>query len=401
MTLLALAIAPGLAICLYIFLKDTHNKEPKRLLLASFLLGILAIIPPFFIEYNFITFLGNGIIHTGIYAYAVVAFSEELSKFLVLRYYCYNRKSFDEPLDGIVYSVMVSMGFATIENISYVLEYGYHTAFVRMFLSVPAHATFAIVMGYFVGKAKFDQANSLKYMITGLFWAVFFHGTFDFFLFLQKSPEIKPYVSEGLLFAGAVVSYIIAIRLSRKHIKLHQQLSKQLFLNKPKVLEIRKATLADIPLIRELTFSVWPQTYASIISREQITYMLDKMYSETSLTKQMMDEGCTFLIVYENSHPVGFASYGEEEAGIWKLHKLYILQNQQGKGTGSFVIDYIINAIKLLKANALQLQVNRINKAKDFYEKLGFTIIKNADFDIGKGYFMNDYVMEKKLRSDA
>jgi protease PrsW len=232
MTLLALAIAPGLAICIYIFLKDIYNKEPKRLLLASFLLGVLTVIPPFFIERNTQIYFDSGIIHTGIFAFGIVAFSEEICKFIVLRYYCYTRKSFDEPLDGIVYSVMVSMGFATIENIGYVMQTGYDTAFVRMFLSVPAHATFAVVMGYFVGKAKFDPANSFRYLLTGLLWAVFFHGTFDFFLFLQKSQEVTPFVSDILLFAGALVSYIIAIRLSRKHIRLHQQLSKETFLNK-------------------------------------------------------------------------------------------------------------------------------------------------------------------------
>jgi len=235
MTLLALAIAPGIAICIYIFLKDIYNKEPKLLLLASFLLGVLAIIPPVFIETGLQQFFGNSILHTGLYAFFVVALSEELSKFIVLRYYCYKRKKFDEPLDGIVYSVLVSMGFATIENISYVLSYGYSTAFVRMFLSVPAHATFAVVMGYFVGKAKFDPDNSLRYMITGLFWAVFFHGLFDFFIFLQKSPEVKPFISEGLLFAGAIISFYVAIRLSRKHIKLHQNLSKQMFKEDPNV----------------------------------------------------------------------------------------------------------------------------------------------------------------------
>lgn len=228
MTLLALAIAPGIAICIYIFLKDIYNKEPKRLLVASFLLGMLAIIPPVFIETGMDHYLNNSILHTAILAYGVVGLSEELSKFFVLRFYCFTRKKFDEPLDGIVYSVIVSMGFATLENISYVLSSGYGTAFVRMFLSVPAHASFAVVMGYFVGKAKFDPANSFGYMLKGIFWAVFFHGTFDFFLFLQKSPEIKSFVSDGLLFAGAVISYIVAIRLSRKHIRLHQVLSKEM-----------------------------------------------------------------------------------------------------------------------------------------------------------------------------
>jgi RsiW-degrading membrane proteinase PrsW (M82 family) len=120
-----------------------------------------------------------------------VALSEELSKFLVVRYFCYPQKRFDEPLDGIVYSVMVSMGFATIENMNYVFTHGYGTAFVRMFLSVPAHATFGVVMGFFIGKAKFDSAHSFKHLLTGLLIAVLFHGTFDFFIFLQANEAIN------------------------------------------------------------------------------------------------------------------------------------------------------------------------------------------------------------------
>jgi ribosomal protein S18 acetylase RimI-like enzyme len=357
---------------------------------------VVAIIPPLFIELGLQQFFGNSIWSTAIYAFLVVALSEELSKFIVLRYYCYTRKSFDEPMDGIVYSVMVSMGFATIENVSYVYSYGYSTGFIRMFLSVPAHASFAVVMGYFVGKAKFYPTKSFRYMITGIFWAVFFHGFFDFFIFLLGSPEVKPFVSDGLLLAGAIISFVVAIRLSRKHIKLHQQLSKEMF--KPKrMLEIRNALLEDIPLIRELTFRIWPQTYAATLSQAQIDYMLEMMYSETSLTRQMTEENCQFILVYDNGNPVGFASFNEMKKGIWKLNKIYILPNQQGKGTGRFVIDHIIKTILIQGATALQLQVNRFNKAKDFYEKLGFTVIEIADFDIGNGYFMNDYVMEKKL----
>ncbi|MBI1344121.1 MAG: PrsW family intramembrane metalloprotease [Terrimonas sp.] len=228
MTLLALAIAPGLAVCIYIFLKDIYNKEPKLTLVASFMLGVLTVIPALVLE-KLLLPNSNSILSTAISAFLVVGVSEEFSKYFVLRYYCYTRKSFDEPLDGIVYSVMVSMGFATIENIAYVYSYGYTTAFTRMFLSVPAHASFAVLMGYYVGKAKFDPGNSFRLLLTGLFWAVFFHGTFDFFLFLQKSPDVKPFISDGLLFAGAIISYIVAIRMSRKHIHTHQLLSKQMF----------------------------------------------------------------------------------------------------------------------------------------------------------------------------
>lgn len=162
------------------------------------------------------------------------------------------------------------------------------------------------------------------------------------------------------------------------------------------MLSIRNATAADITLIRQLTFKVWPQTYAAILSKEQIDYMLKMMYSEDSLEKQMID-GCRFIIVYDNTEPAGFASYQEIEPCIFKLHKIYVLASQQGKGTGRFLINHIINDIRQHGAKALQLQVNRYNKAKDFYEKLGFAVTHEADFDIGNGYFMKDYIMEVKL----
>jgi len=161
--------------------------------------------------------------------------------------------------------------------------------------------------------------------------------------------------------------------------------------------EIRYATPDDIDLIRELTLQVWPQTYSSIISKEQIDYMLEMMYSKSSLSKQMTEEGCQFVIIYENNKAAGFASFSEIENKIWKLHKIYVLLNQQGKGTGRFLLNYILEIIKSKKGASLRLQVNRHNNAKGFYEKLGFTILEEADFEIGGGYFMNDYVMEKIL----
>jgi diamine N-acetyltransferase len=161
--------------------------------------------------------------------------------------------------------------------------------------------------------------------------------------------------------------------------------------------QVRQATVKDIPLIRELTFAIWPQTYALLLTKEQIDYMLEMMYSAASLQKQIEEDGCTFIMVYDDNEPVAFASYNEIKPQTWKLNKIYILPTQQGKGMGKFIINYIIDIIKPHNAKALQLQVNRFNKAKGFYEKLGFTIIETADFDIGNGYVMNDYVMELVL----
>jgi len=159
---------------------------------------------------------------------------------------------------------------------------------------------------------------------------------------------------------------------------------------------IRKATPEDIPLIRELCYKVWPQTFASILSQDKIDYMLEYMYSAGSLLKQM-EEGSRYIFVYEGNEPVGYAAYFDKGHNIYKLDKIYVLPSQQGKGTGKFVIGYIINEIRQKGATALQLQVHRKNKARNFYEKLGFVIIEEKDFDIGQGFFMNDYVMEKQL----
>jgi protease PrsW len=235
MLLLALSVAPGIAISLYIFLKDQFNREPKVKLLICFILGCLSVIPA--LLFQILTtkptdvYFENGIVYTAFFAYIIVALSEEMSKFLMLRFYAFPKKSFDEPYDGIVYSVMVGMGFATVENIGYVYQHGINTALLRMFLSVPAHGTFAVLMGYFVGKAKFLPEKRFYYLFLGLFWATFFHGTYDFFLFLQGDSVVNKYVSDGLLFAGAIASFIVALRLSRKAIKEHIATSKQMYID--------------------------------------------------------------------------------------------------------------------------------------------------------------------------
>ena len=163
---------------------------------------------------------------------------------------------------------------------------------------------------------------------------------------------------------------------------------------------IRKAYPADIPLIRDMAYKIWPQTYGSILSQEQIDYMLNLLYSEKVLHQQM-EENIEFIIVYDDVHPVGFASFGLTEPQVYKLHKIYVLPSQQGKGTGRFIIDQLVEAMKTKGATSLQLNVNRQNNAKNFYEKLGFVVIKEEDIDIGNGYFMNDYVMEKTLMSEV
>lgn len=219
LTLFALALAPGIAISLYIYLKDRHEREPLWLLLISFIYGAVS---PFITYYvskpieNFLVLQEEDMIDQLINAFFKVALIEETCKFLFIRFVLYKNKNFNEPFDGIVYSVMVGMGFASLENIFYVLNYGLQTGLFRMFTAVPAHATFAILMGYFLGKAKFIHHQEWSYSLLALLTAIFFHGLYDFFWFISFAPG---------LWIFAIVSLIIALVLSRRAIRLHQQAS--------------------------------------------------------------------------------------------------------------------------------------------------------------------------------
>ncbi|WP_417857172.1 PrsW family intramembrane metalloprotease [Xanthomarina gelatinilytica] len=221
MNLLIAAIAPVLAIILYIYCKDEYEKEPRRLLLYNFLLGaIISILIATVLYYGsdaIITLDDNySIIQQFFKAFFVVAIIEEFSKYIIVRYFAQPNKEFNEPYDGIIYAVMVSMGFAATENIMYVMEGGYQVALLRAFTAVPAHATFAVLMGYFMGKAKFAKHPS-KYNLLGLFLAVLFHGAYDFFLFIDFIPGI---------WLGALASLFLGLFLSARAIKAHQKKSR-------------------------------------------------------------------------------------------------------------------------------------------------------------------------------
>ena len=159
---------------------------------------------------------------------------------------------------------------------------------------------------------------------------------------------------------------------------------------------IREATARDIHLIYTLAHAVWPVTYGDILSSAQLQYMLELIYSEASLQKQF-NEGHHFLIVEEDGIAVAFADYSLLKDDIYKLNKIYVLPGQQGKGTGKYLIEAVIEKVKQVHGTSLLLNVNRHNKAKAFYEYLGFKVIGEEDIDIGEGYFMNDYVMQKNL----
>jgi len=217
MNLLLLASAPVIAIIIFIYIKDKFEKEPKLLLFYSFLLGAVASVLISTILYNLYDVLlphpsELNVFHQFLKAFLMVGLVEEFSKYIIVRYYAQPKKDFNEPFDGIIYAVLVSMGFAFVENVLYVFEGGFKVGILRAFTAVPAHAVFAIIMGYFMGIAKFSN-HKIKWNLIGLGLAILFHGSYDFFLFINFIPGIS---------IGSLVAFIVGIILAKKAIKIHQ-----------------------------------------------------------------------------------------------------------------------------------------------------------------------------------
>ena len=162
-------------------------------------------------------------------------------------------------------------------------------------------------------------------------------------------------------------------------------------------LEIRMANVEDINTIGYLAQQIWPVAYKDILSPNQLEYMLRLIYSPEALNEQM-SLNHQFLIAELEEEPVGFASYSLiSDDGMFKLHKLYVLPEFHGKGLGKTLLSFIIEDIVSQGARTLRLNMNKHNKARQFYEKNGFIIMGEEDIDIGNNYFMNDYLMEKNL----
>jgi diamine N-acetyltransferase len=162
---------------------------------------------------------------------------------------------------------------------------------------------------------------------------------------------------------------------------------------------IRFANIDDLTTVEQLAREIWPVAYAGIVEPVQLAYMLDLIYNNATLRDQLLNQQHTFLMAESDGKPVAFAAFSTVEPGVCKLHKIYVHQNTQGQGIGKKLIDFITGHLQSQPVHTLRLNVNRQNKARFFYEKLGFVVIKEEDVDIGKGYFMVDFVMEKKLKS--
>jgi protease PrsW len=211
--LLIFVILPPLLIAYYVYQKDKYDKEPKSLIIKSFLFGCVAILPAIFLERIYDQSLFPNLF---LYMFFGIALIEEGIKYFFLKNYMYKKEEFNEPMDGIVYAVMISLGFATVENIFYVFKYedqGFFVAITRMFTAIPLHAVCGVLLGYFVGLAKFSD-DEKPLLLKGLFLAVLIHALYNYFI----------YLGQGFIFS--IIVLIVAIYYSKKAIYIHQQDSK-------------------------------------------------------------------------------------------------------------------------------------------------------------------------------
>lgn len=216
--LILLAFVPGLLIALFIYLRDRHEPEPYHLLLMSVLYGAVAFFLSRgvgFLLHNFVYIDNEDIVHQLIAAFLFVGLLGEGFKFLLLRGITYYYKNFNQPFDGIVYAVMVGVGYATAENILAVINGDTDTAMLRMITTVPANAVFAVIMGFFLGEAKLYPSKTVLYSLLGLLLAAIAHGYYDYFMQLMFVKG---------LWIQAGVSLVIVIVLTQLALKYRKGL---------------------------------------------------------------------------------------------------------------------------------------------------------------------------------
>ncbi|WP_439481584.1 GNAT family N-acetyltransferase [Cyclobacterium plantarum] len=166
------------------------------------------------------------------------------------------------------------------------------------------------------------------------------------------------------------------------------------------MITIYQADSQHIPLIQDMAKIIWPIAFGEILSSEQLAYMMDMMYSKGSLQEQMEKKAHKFLIASKGKEPLGFASYELHHLGLpqLKIHKLYILPTAQGRGIGKEILTYLETEGEKTGMKNMVLNVNKYNsKAFQFYEKQGFTKIKDEVIPIGNGYVMDDFTLKKKI----
>lgn len=165
------------------------------------------------------------------------------------------------------------------------------------------------------------------------------------------------------------------------------------------MITISEAKTSDVKIIQDIVYTTWPITYGEILGKEQLDYMLNLFYSSEALTIQIQSRKQLFYLIHEEKLVVGFIGieHDYQNKAITKIHKIYILPETQGKGIGKIAIEAIVKLALENNATSVILNVNIFNKALNFYEKTGFKVIDEVNIEIGNGYLMEDYVMEKLI----
>ncbi|MGZ4159413.1 MAG: glutamic-type intramembrane protease PrsW [Neobacillus sp.] len=224
--ILTAGIAPGLALLSYFYLKDEYESEPISFVLRTFLYGALLVFPIMFIQHVLMT---EHLIKSEIMdAFLSSSLLEEFFKWFILFYAVYQHVEFDEPFDGIVYGVAVSLGFATIENIFYLIANGIEHAMTRALLPVSSHALFGVIMGFYIGKAKFTDGNKAKWVILSLLLPFLLHGFYDFILLSQEHWIFIIFLFMIFLWWFGLRKVKMAKILSAKHMKKQYPVQKNL-----------------------------------------------------------------------------------------------------------------------------------------------------------------------------
>jgi RsiW-degrading membrane proteinase PrsW (M82 family) len=189
MSLLIIAIAPVLIILAYVYYRDKYEKEPLLLLVKGLISGMIIVIPVIIAEqltYSLLPYLFKNEIGMAFgNAFFVAALCEEALKLIAVYQLIWRNKNFNERFDGIVYAVFVSLGFALVENIMYVFSNGLSTGLSRAFTAVPAHAMFGIMMGYYLGNARFIRIKRPLYLTMAFVAPFLLHGLYDFILMVK------------------------------------------------------------------------------------------------------------------------------------------------------------------------------------------------------------------------
>lgn len=217
--LIILSLAPVIILAFWVYTRDKYDKEPIRKLILALVAGALVPIPVLLLNYGVLMhFIPENAFQAALHkAFVQAAFAEEGFKMLAFMLLFWKSKDFNERFDGIVYAVFISLGFAAVENVLYVTGNGWQTGVMRALTAVPGHALDGVVMGYFIGRAKFDPLKRRVLLAYALIVPVLLHGAYDALLFLIPVLEDSWAYSGAGLLVTFVLFLLFLWRLGLRH----------------------------------------------------------------------------------------------------------------------------------------------------------------------------------------